>query len=250
LKQISLRTIPKQVKVIKENIPFPLSQNRKLEIEEHWNKINQEGTFHRGEVFSVTSIIENKDFCEIKLAITDYAHYLHTVRTNMMDAEACQVVYGAGLVETKDNVLVFGEMGSNTVYPGRLQCVGGGLSEEDHQGDVLDLQQSVLRELSEELGLDPNMDIKEVSPMYMKTGGSYNFIVILYHLKSTLTKIELKEKYQMFCVNLLENKLQPEFANIIFLNNTKQDIKEFLHKDKREQVDYLTPFLLEIACDR
>jgi len=168
MKTIKLTPITKEVEIEYTQNSVQLSSKRKNEIEEFWMEINQDGSFHRGEVFSVESLIERENSYKIMVGCTDYAHYLHTVRNHIEDEEGCKVVFGAGLVETKDSKLVFGEMANHTAFPGRLQCVGGGLSWEDKKGNHFDIKESVLRELNEELGVDRSKHIEKCVPVFIK----------------------------------------------------------------------------------
>src|SRR5699024_7807133 len=69
----------------------------------------------------------------IKVSRTDYAHYLHTIRNGITDHEGCKIVYGAGLVETKDSKFVIGIMGRHKANPNRLHCVGCRLDQKDRR---------------------------------------------------------------------------------------------------------------------
>ncbi len=168
MKSILLTPLTKEVEIEYTQNLVQLSSERKNEIEEFWMEINQDGLFHRGEVFNVDSLIEQESLYKIMLNCTDYAHYLHTVRNHIADEEGCKVVFGAGLVETNDSKFVFGEMANHTAYPGRLQCVGGGLSWDDKKGNHFDIKESVLRELNEELGIDYSKHIEKCTPVFLK----------------------------------------------------------------------------------
>jgi hypothetical protein len=247
LNPIILTPLTKEVKVEYTQNSVQLSSIRKREIEDFWNTINQHSSFHRGEVFNVFSIIEQDDLCKIMLNCTDYAHYLHTVRNNITDEEGCKVVYGAGLVETNDSKFVFGEMGSHTAYPSRLQCVGGGLSREDKKGNYFDINESVIRELAEELGVDYCNHIEKCTPVFIKKGGTYDFLVILYHIKLKVTAKELNKNYQKFTEELFIKGEKPEFQKVIYIENNKKVITSFFEKDDRNCVDYLQPYLEQMG---
>ncbi|RFU67034.1 hypothetical protein [Bacillus sp. V59.32b] len=242
MKPIVLTPLTKEVIVEYSQSIVQLSSKRKREIEEFWMEINQHNSFHRGEVFNVYSIIEQGDLYNIILNCTDYAHYLHTVRNHITDEEGCKVVFGAGLVETKDSKFVFGEMGNHTAYPGRLQCVAGGLSWEDKKGDYFDIEESVLRELAEELGISNNNHIEKCTPLFIKKGGIYDFLVILYHIKLSITSNELILNYQNFTEELLIKGEKPEFQKVIYIENNKESITSFFDCE-----DYLQPYLEQMA---
>jgi 8-oxo-dGTP pyrophosphatase MutT (NUDIX family) len=246
MKPIQLIELTKDVKIRYSNSLVELSSRRKKEVEEFWEEINHQNTFHRGEVFNVQSIIEQENSYKIVLNCTDYAHYLHTVRNHITDDEGCKVVFGAGLVETKDSKFVFGEMGNHTAYPGRFQCVGGGLSWNDKKDDYFDIKESVLRELAEELGIYDTNQIEMCSPVFIKTGGTYDFIVVLYHIKLNITSNELSVNYKNFTDELLLKEEKPEFQSVVYLEKNIDSVYRFFD-DSRYCVDYLQPYLEQMV---
>jgi 8-oxo-dGTP pyrophosphatase MutT (NUDIX family) len=242
MKPIQLIKLTKDVKVLYSNNVCKLSSRRMKEVEDFWQDINHLNSFHRGEVFNVQSMIEQENSYEFILNRTDYAHYLHTVRNHITDDEGCKVVFGAGLVETKDSKFVFGKMGNHTAYPGRFQCVGGGLSWKDKRDDAFDIKESVLRELAEELGIYDRKQIEKCSPVFIKTGGTYDFTVVLYHIKLNITSTKLSECYKKFTDELLLIGETPEFQDVVFLEKNINTFTRFF-EDNRYCVDYLQPYL-------
>lgn len=247
MKPIILTPFTKKVEIEYTQNFVQLSPERKNEIEEFWVEINKHRSFHRGEIFHINSVIEQGDLCKIMLNRTDYAHYLYTVRNHATDEEGCKVVYGAGLVETKDSKFVFGEMGNHTAYPGRLQCVGGGLNCEDLKGNYFDIEESLLRELMEELGIDETKHIEKCTPVFIKKGGTYDFLVILYHIQLRILADELIENYQHYTEELLTKGEKPEFQDVIYIENNKEAITSFFKNDERYYEEYLKPFLERMA---
>jgi len=137
----------------------------------------------------------------IKVSRTDYAHYLHTIRNGITDHEWCKIVYGAGLVETKDSKFVIGNMARHTAHPNRLQCVGGGLDQKDRRGPYFDIKESVLRELHEELKIGRQY-IAHCAPVFLMKSRTYDDVVILYHIVLNIGAKELSNIYQSFTYQL------------------------------------------------
>ncbi|OCA90367.1 hypothetical protein A8F94_00265 [Bacillus sp. FJAT-27225] len=246
MKPIQLIELTKDVEILYSNTIVELSSKRRKEVEDFWEEINQQNAFHRGEVFNVQSIIEEQNSYKIVINCTDYAHYLHTVRNRITDDEGCKVVFGAGLVETNDSKFVFGEMGNHTAYPGRFQCVGGGLSWNDKKDDYFDLKENVLRELAEELGIYEANKIEKCTPVFIKTGGTFDFIVVLYHIKLKITSYELIESYKHFTEELLLKGEKPEFQSVVYLENNIDSVSNFFD-GKRYCEEYLQPYLEQMA---
>ncbi|MDR7071512.1 hypothetical protein [Fictibacillus barbaricus] len=243
MKPTVLTPITKPLKVRADGHAVELSDQHNFEIEQYWKQINVNERFTRGEIFHVHSIEEHEDRFDIILRTTDYAHYLHSVRYDTADDKSCKVVYGAGLVETKDSYFVFGEMANHTAYPGRLQCVGGSLSDEDKNGTYFDLEKSVLRELSEEIGIDDVEKLCDSEVQFIKTGGTYDFIAVLFHINLDLTLKEFQQYYTAYCNELIANGEQPEFKRLVTLKNNLNEISEFLKTERRDAVDYLFSLL-------
>jgi hypothetical protein len=138
-------------------------------------------------------------------------------------------------------------MGTKTAYPGRLQCVGGGLSRQDLHGHNFDLEKSVLRELSEELGINKKDDIKDCCVKFIKTGGNYDFIAVLFHIELDMTLHQFQSRYEDYCYALKLIDENPEFQRIVVLENNPESIEVFIRNEKRDSVDYLYPFLQEMS---
>ena len=240
---INLIPLDKKVEVICTQNPVQLSAKRQDEIEEFWVDINKDGKFYRGEAFDIESVTEEKDKYKIQLNITDYAHHLHTIRNHISDEERCRTIFSAGLVETSDSKFIIGEMASDTAYPGKLQCAGGGLSNKDLDGDYFDLKKSVLRETKEELAIDEEEHVEQCQPVLMKDVHIHDSLVVLYHLKVNLSVKEFQENYQRYVDELKSYNEVPEFKSIVFIENNKEAVYSFCNKDDRSRDDYLEPFL-------
>ncbi|WP_462420936.1 hypothetical protein [Salinicoccus sp. Marseille-QA3877] len=240
---INLIPLNKKVEVICTKKPVQLSEKRQNEIEAFWADINKDEKFYRGEAFDIETVTEKKDKYKIFLNTTDYAHHLHTVWNHISDEERCRTIFSAGLVETSDSKFIFGEMASNTAYPGRLQCAGGGLSNEDLDRDYFDLEKSVLRETKEELAIDEDKHVEQCQPVLMKDVHIHDSLVVLYHLKVNLSEKEFKKTYQLYVEELKNKNEVPEFKNIVFIERNKDAVHSFFDKDNRSRDDYLEPFL-------
>jgi hypothetical protein len=243
MKSVVLTSVSKPLFIKLDENPLELPASCQYKVDNFWSAINKDNRFSRGEIFHVDTVEESQGFMNVLLKRSDYAYYLYSVRNKQIEMDRCRVIYGAGLVETADSFFVFGEMGKNTAYPGRLQCVGGGLSRQDLHESFFDLEKSVLRELHEELGIINNNDVKDCSVKYIKTGGDFDFITLLFHIQLNLTLEQLEEQYEDFCKALITNGKSAEFHRIVSLKNDYKSIEEFIHKENRDSVDYLFPFL-------
>ncbi|MFG6494889.1 hypothetical protein P8610_05985 [Fictibacillus sp. UD] len=242
MKPVILKPVTRPLILSLDDQTVQLSPPFQAEVEDFWTRFNSDSRFTRGEVFHVDVLEETDKELKLNLKSTDYAHYLFSVKNAPVGDEGCKVIYGAGLVETSDSYFVFGEMNDHTAYPGRLQCVGGGLSREDLQGNQFELRNSVLREMTEELGIE-NENVTSCSACFVKTGGNYDFITVLYYIQLDLTLHQLEERYKTFCEEMMDKNEVPEFAQMVKIKNESQYIMNFINNDKRSSVDYLIPLL-------
>lgn len=236
----------KEVKIEYTGENVQLTPQRAQDIETFWLDVNKQQQFFRGDVFTIQSIGEGDDVINIKVSRTDYAHYLHTIRNGITDHEGCKIVYGAGLVETKDSKFVIGNMARHTAHPNRLQCVGGGLDQKDRRGPYFDIKESVLRELHEELGVGRQY-IAHCAPVFLMKSRTYDDVVILYHIVLNIGAKELSNIYQSFTYQLVKKGQKPEFEQTIFIDRNREAVDRFLTENTHHTVDYLYPFLMKMA---
>ncbi len=242
MKPVCLQVLSKPLKIILESHPIQLPASFQSKVETFWSDYNDDNRFTKGEVFHIDQTVETDQEINLHLKPSDYAHYLYSVKTKNMSRHACRVIYGAGLVETKDSYFVFGEMNDHTAYPGRLQCVGGGLSRNDLKGNQFQLQDSVLREMIEELGIQLDC-VSSCSVRFLKTGGDYDFLAILFHVQLNLTNSQLEDEYKKLSEASLASGEKSEFVRLVSIKNEPSSINDFIDTNHRDTVDYLIPLL-------
>ncbi|MBN3554602.1 hypothetical protein JYA63_10020 [Fictibacillus nanhaiensis] len=242
MKPVLLQVVSKSLKLILDNHPLQLPKSFQSEVETFWSRFNYENRFTNGEVFHIDEMKETDQEFVFDLKSSNYAHYLYSVKTKNMGDHACRVIYGAGLVETSDSYFVFGEMNDQTAYPGRLQCVGGGLSRTDLHGNQFQLQDSVLREMTEELGIHLDC-VSSCSVRFLKTGGDYDFLAVLFHVQLNLTNSQLEDEYNKLSEVFLAIGEKSEFVRLVSIKNEPSSINDFIDNNHRDTVDYLIPLL-------
>ncbi|MET3729390.1 hypothetical protein ABID52_002971 [Fictibacillus halophilus] len=245
MKPVLLQVVAKSLKLILDNHPLQLPKSFQSEVETFWSRFNHDNRFTNGEVFHIDEMKETEQEIVFDLRLSDYAHYLYSVKTKNRSDHACRVIYGAGLVETKDSYFVFGEMNDHTAYPGRLQCVGGGLSRTDLQSNQFQLQDSVLREMTEELGIQLHC-VTSCSVRFLKTGGDYDFLAVLFHIQLNLTNSQLEYEYNKLSEASIAIGEKSEFVRLVSVKNEPSSINNFINNNHRPSVDYLIPLLKEM----
>ena len=153
MKPILIEEIPAKVTVVYDATPFELPLQIRKQHERFWDEQMKQNPYLRnGEVFTMKEINKTPDELQVTVVKTDYKHYLYTIR-HEDGSFPCKVIFTCVSVITNDNYITFGRMNENTSTPGRLQFTGGGLDESDLDGSVFDLEKSIGKELTEEMGL-------------------------------------------------------------------------------------------------
>ena len=135
------------------------------------------------------------------------------------------------------------EMDETTSVPKCLQIPGGGTSDEDIKGDILDINLNLKRELKEELNLDLDKIDYEIKYLECPTKGRSVYGFLAYG-KVNMTKNELNNYFEDYKKYLEENDLEIEFSKLVFLN--KEAGLSELDKLKNPKREYLRE-LIEIC---
>lgn len=233
-----IKPITKPIVLKYENRLFYLPIELKEKIEIFWNKLVKENPkLFNGENHCVESITEYDEQVEMKVVRTNYASYLYSERIGISDEKYKIIHIWSGiLLETKDNYFAIGEMGDTTSVPGCLQIPGGGTSDEDIKGDILDIDVNLKRELKEELNI--NLDSIKYEIKYLevpsKKRSVYGFLAVG---KLNMTKEELNKHFENYKEYLEENNLEQEFSKLVFIhkNNALKEL-DSLNNPKREYV--------------
>lgn len=229
---------------------YELPEYIKQEINENWKNLYNSGKrFLNGDLFTVNDIFIDEDkTLNFNMIKTNYAHYLYSMKNNFTGKYICRTVACNILLLTSDNYFVLGIMDKNTSLPHKIKFIGGAISEDDLNEDLLDPLKCITRETCEEIGfnLDNNSYILKPEPRYIVTRKHWSFFNILFytHLqipKNDLTKIFNRHKAYS------QNKNSVELDSIIFINNQKKAIDSFLDENKGRLIDYLEEFFIVLT---
>ena len=148
--------ISKPIIIKYEERETKLSKELKEKIEEFWKKAVEENpNLYNGTDYTIEKIEENKNEIKMIATRTNYAHYLYDERVGIKEKEyKCNVPWGGIILETKDNYLVLGEMDKTTSVPYCLQIPGGGIDKKDIYKGIININQTIKRELKEEINLN------------------------------------------------------------------------------------------------
>lgn len=225
-----------------QKVFLPKEVNEK--IESHWNELISSGkSFRRGDVFTITEIKNKGGELEIEIALTDYAHYLATINGIIEEKYFCRVVHSSVMIETLDGKLVFGEMGGNTALPGRVQCIGGGITREDLMADgtTIDIEKNAAKEMAEEVGLlvGDKEQVQTFIPWAVVESGPQRFVGVVYWAKILMSLDQFLTYYSKFEKELREKGDSPELAGIISVEKNLENKEEWLAGLNKRIAEYL-----------
>ena len=136
-------------------------------------------------------------------------------------------------------------MSKNTFAPDKLQFVGGGIDKDDINGEFLDLEHNIKKEIGEEIGIDVTDGniVKDFRPYFLKDGGKSNFLSAIFKLDLAINEAELMEKFKRFNQDLISQNIIPELSSLVFIKAEQDLIKDFISNDLREKDENLIPTL-------
>lgn len=244
LTDITFEFLPTLLSVEQDPTPLVLDPSTADLIERHWTTLKESGKIlTRGITYTVASLTQNAHSLRVSVRSTDYAHYLATVH-GIIDQQRCRVIFAAGAIVTSDSYLVLGKMASWTTWAGRWQLCGGGLNSDDTDGQRLDLEMSLRREMHEELGIKES-HITSVRPLFLKRGGPFDFYTVIYSVKLRLTRSDFLTHYAAYIETFTDAGEPPEFSEVALVYVDSPHIKKWLTVTSQDtKVDYL-PGVLE-----
>lgn len=246
MKEVNVYKFNNNVKVCYRNMKVSLPKEYKASVDGYWNSLIESGkTFFRGDIFTITSISCEGEGVLINVQLTDYAHFLYTMYKNEFDEYDCRVIYTSVLVETSDGKFVIGVMGKDTFAPQKLQFIGGGIDKADLNGEILDLEHNIRKEIAEELGLDASDKslIKDFKPYLIKDGGRTNFLSAIFKLDLRINGDELMDRFEKFSQELISKGIIPELSSLVLINAEQNSVENFISSDYREKDENLIPAL-------
>lgn len=241
---------PLDIRLTQEPMQLPLTLRD--QVEHHWRAlIERKPRMHNGEVFAVTRLWEDDSAIHLRLAETDYAHYMYSNETPGLGEYAVQVIHPAALILTSDNQAVLGVMAEHTSRAGMIQFCGGGLDRRAVRADgVIDIDQIMTVELEEELGVnmhDPRQ-VVSAAPAYLKTGGPLGKMTLVYKIVLAQTGEEVRRHYAQFEAKLQASGGDMEFDEVLLLDCRPEAVEAFIEQYESRLSEYVG-ILLRIAAE-
>ena len=226
----------KKVQVILEDEFIELPINLKRQIDKNFENMKQKG-------INICNIEDEK--VEIICKKSDYAHYLYGERIGCPKQYECKNVSAGCLLETIDGYYIVGELDESTSYPNMLQVTGGGIEKNDIFNEKIDVEQTILREVMEELKVNlkdkENIVYDGISYLYISEDDEQPGIQLFAKAKINMTAQEMNEYFKEYYKFLKENNLELEFKKLHFLKkeNAVKELNDLINPRR----NYLRPLL-------
>lgn len=189
-------------------------------ISTYWKEVvDKNPNLFDGVVLSVKSVEKLSHGIKIELEKTHYSHMTYVMNHKNGNITKCRAVAVGGSIVTMDGYYVFGKMSNHTSFPDVIQCIGGGLSEEDiFDGDPV---HTFLRECKEEIGLTSEDIVSIDNKKYFYIRDNQSTVGICYIAKIGLTKETLLQRFE-------ETATDGEIESLVFVNETYEAMSDLL----------------------
>lgn len=219
-----------RLEILYNNVDVELSEEIRQEIKKNWDKNGD--NFTNGKIFYIKDYIYDEVNNVIKLDVcnSSYDHYLYTRLKKEYDENSCINLWAGAVIETLDKKLILGEMSSSTVCEGEYHISGGSTDKSDVEGSTINYEQTMIRELYEEFGIDINDKkiVKDYYLRYLKLPTIKEVELsfgVLYKIDLNITFEEFKNHFKEYSNYLKENDLEIEFTKAIAIDKNMDAIK-------------------------
>lgn len=214
------------------------------------DRIAKNPKLQNGEVFSVAEVRQDVSNMHIRLAMTNYAHYLYSQQYQNLGEYTVRIIHPAAMVITSDNKLVFGAMSQHTSRPGLIQCCGGGIDFSDIVDGQAQIEKCITRETREELDIDPHDQelVLSYRPVYLKTGGPTEKMTVVYLLQLKLNSAEFLQHFENYVEALKSRGEDSEFDTLFCIERDSVSVDEFIDEHNEMLNEYM-PRLLQEMCN-
>lgn len=216
-----------------------LDDKERNRIENYWQKaLIKNNSLFNGKVLTVQEIHYCENKMVIDVCVTDYAHLTYVMNHERTQITMCKALAAGALLTTKDDYILLGKMGEKTSFPGIIQCIGGGISEEDLIGEEAAIY-TVIRECYEEIGIRIERGLADPLKKYVYIRDKMSTLGFVYIVNLDLSKEEVKKIFRDFKGDI------NEIDKIIYVKSAKEEIIRFCEENRL--VDYLKPVLYDYS---
>lgn len=225
----------KKIKMNLRNKEVYLNHEEKNLIQLYWEQVlRKNAALFNGRVLSINRIRSHPESVDIDLYMTDYAHLTYVMNHEEESITRCNSVASGGLLITRDDYIILGQMGKNISFPEIIQCIGGGVSKEDIFGEEAPFN-TFMRECYEEIGIKIGERSIVEPEKYIYIRNKMSTLGFCYVVHLDVNKDEV-----IYLFKRIKEK-EEEISELIFVKKELRQIEEFCKQDKL--VDYLKPVL-------
>jgi len=188
-------------------VPWAFAEQRRAEIEAHFAKVREaKPAVWNGRVLMCRNPRAESDVYRADYFETDFASFLAWRDWGFPDKSVFNG-FGAGALRSADGAFVLGRMNAHTANAGRIYFPAGTPDPNDVVGGRVDLAASVVREVEEEIGLQP-ADYRTSDDWTIVESGQT--VACFRLLASPLAAPELCERIETF----LRSETAPELSGL------------------------------------
>lgn len=228
-----------------------LSNDIKQDIYRNWQKISKSKDLYNGELFTINNINYSLSGLTILADSTTYDHYIYGVHNYLIEEHRCKSIAANVLLRTIDGYYILAIMGNKTALSNKIKFIGGSVSNEDVFENKIILENCVIRETYEEIGVDltDKTLVKNVSPKYIITRDNFSFFNLLFISDLKIKSTDIIKIFENHKEKLRNKNEKSELSNILLLKDDVYDIKKFLSNYQNNIIDYMDVFW-NIQCGR
>ncbi|MDR1001468.1 MAG: hypothetical protein LBL96_11840 [Clostridiales bacterium] len=226
-------------RILYENRKIPLPEAMKRQIEANWNdQLTRNPMLFNGPLLTIVDMSIDQGVLYLRTGLTDYAHFLHTVKNRFNGERICRSVAVYALLKTSDGYYILSRQSAHTSFPGAIQCVAGAVAYEDIEFTTgsLEPRRSMRREIAEEIGL--NIGENELHPKYIISRNAFCHIAFCYIITLPMDRKTVLTHFAGFVEDLRRAEKECEVAELLSVRCNLPDIARFF-EDNNNTKDYL-----------
>jgi len=246
MQQIHIDSVPSELSLTLTQKRITLPPEAAQKVGSHWQQLVKKNPhLHNGEVFTIVNRLQDAQRMAIELAITDYAHHLYSRHVGGLGANQTSIIHPCAVILTQDLKLIVGAMAEHTSSPGEILCCGGGLDFADVKDGMVLIDNTIAKELREELNIDcSNKQAVSLTATFLITDTAADRTTVAYIARLNQTSEAFAADYREFAKQLVDHGELPEFKDLFYIPATEDAVANFTRGHTLQLQNYV-PLLLK-----
>lgn len=195
--------------IVFDPAPHPYEVEHAAAIDANWaEEIERQPALFDGQVMLFSRIAWREGRLDARCHAVRFASFLHWRRSR--DGTAAEHLYAHAMPVASDGALVAIRMGSHTLNAGRVYFAAGSLDPDDIKDGRIDLVHNMVREVSEETGIDLT-DCHSEAAFHGYSANSGTVILRRYFLEETAEVVA--DRIRAF----IATQAEPEIAEPVII---------------------------------